>query len=72
MGNDVGILKDECLSKMRNIFHNFNESMQRLGRQDVYVGDTSESFQARFNKLKTRFQYFENLVNKFAEEFGSF
>lgn len=69
VGKAVGTIKEECLPKMRNIFDNFNSTMQRLGGQDVYVGDASETFQARYNKLSQRFVEFENLMLRFVHEF---
>ena len=65
----VDTINNECLQKMRSIFDNFNTKMNVLGGQDVFVGDASESFQARYNRLKTKFTVFEGLVKEFAREF---
>ncbi len=67
----VARIKDENLSKMKNIFEDFNSTMQRLGGQDVFVGDASESFQGKYNRLKTKFSEFEKLLLKFASQFES-
>ena len=66
----VETIRDDCLVKMRNIFDNFNSSMNILGGSDAYVGDASETFQSRYNKLKVKFQEFENLINEFADKFA--
>ena len=67
--NSISVIKEECLTKMNNIFENFNSSMKRVGAQDVFVGDASESLQARYNKLSAKFKDFQDLVIRFANEF---
>ena len=56
----------ECSRKMDGIFQEFNDSMNRVGASDVYVGDAKETLGARFNSLKTKFDDYINLVNQFA------
>ena len=45
----------ECAKSMQNIFSDFGASMKRVGAEDVFVGDASESLGNRFNSLKTTF-----------------
>ena len=65
----VNVLKNDTLSVMRNIFTDFGNSIKTVGAEDVFVGDASESLKTRFNSLSTKFQLFEDLVIRFANEF---
>lgn len=56
----------DCATTMNNIFEDFGASMNRVGAEDVFVGDASESLGARFNSLKTKFDDYVALVNEFA------
>ena len=56
----------ECAKTMQNIFESFGGSMKRVGAEDVFVGDASESLGARFNSLKTKFDSYVQLVNEFS------
>ena len=56
----------ECSRTMDGIFQEFNDSMNRVGAADVYVGDAKETLGARFNSLKTKFDDYISLVNQFA------
>ena len=51
---------------MNNIFNDFGTSMNKVGAEDVFVGDASESLGSRFSSLKTKFDDYVNLVNEFA------
>ena len=65
----VNVLKNDTLPKMRNIFSDFGNSIKRVGAEDIFAGDASESLKTRFNNLSNRFKLFEDLVIKFANEF---
>ena len=52
---------------MMGIFNDFEASMTRLGGEDAFVGDASESLKERFNSLKQRFDDYCNLVQQFAD-----
>ena len=65
----VAVIKEECLPKMKNIFSEFENTMNRVGGQDVFVGEASESLQSRFTKLQSKFSEFERLVLQFAAEY---
>lgn len=67
--NGINVLKNETLPKMRNIFSDFGSSIKRVGAEDVFAGDASESLKTRFNELSNKFKLFEDLVMKFANEF---
>ena len=56
----------ECAKSMQNIFSDFGASMKRVGAEDVFVGDASESLGNRFNSLKTKFDDYVRLVDEFA------
>lgn len=63
--SDASTIMD-CASQMQNIFESFGSSMRRVGAEDVFVGDASESLGSRFNSLKTKFDSYVQLVNEFA------
>ena len=56
----------ECANTMQNIFDAFEGTMRKVGSSDVFVGDASESLEARFAKLKTRFNDYVKLVDQFS------
>ena len=64
---DAKVIK-ECASKMQRIFEDFNQSMKRVGSEDVFYGDANESLGQRYNSLKTKFDGYVKLVNSFADE----
>ena len=57
----------ECASVMSGIFEDFGNSMNRVGAEDVYAGDASETLGQRFNSLKGKFDSYVRLVNEFAD-----
>lgn len=67
--NGINVLKNETLPKMKNIFNDFGESIRRVGAEDIFAGDASESLKTRFNNLSSKFKLFEDLVIKFANQF---
>lgn len=56
----------DCSVVMQNIFEDFGSSIKRVGAEDVFVGDASETLGARFNKLKTSFDDYVKLVETFS------
>ena len=65
----VSQLRDECLPRMRNIFDSFDKSVKGLKDDGVFVGEAADSYDAKSEKLRSRFKDFENLVLRFASEF---
>lgn len=63
---DANTIK-ECASVMSGIFEEFGKSMNRVGAEDVYAGDASETLGQRFNTLKGKFDTYVKLVNEFAD-----
>ena len=63
--SDANTIK-ECSSTMKNIFDDFGTSMNKVGAEDVFAGDASESLGQRFNSLKGKFDNYVRLVNDFA------
>ncbi len=63
--DDANKLK-ECARIMNGIFEDFGSSMNRVGAEDVYAGDASETLGQKFNTLKTKFDSYIRLVNEFA------
>ena len=64
--SDANTIK-ECSGTMRNIFDDFGSSMNRVGAENVFYGDASQSLGSRFNSLKGKFDSYVNLVNQFAD-----
>lgn len=62
---DANTIK-ECASTMNNIFSDFGTSMNRVGADDVFAGDASETLGQRFASLKEKFDTYVRLVNDFA------
>jgi uncharacterized protein YukE len=58
----------DCAKTMQNIFESFNSSMKRVGADDVFVGDASETLGTRYNSLKTKFDNYIKLVDEFASK----
>ena len=56
----------ECSKTMLNIFDSFNASMNKVGADDVFAGDASETLGSRYSKLKTKFDNYVKLVDEFA------
>ena len=56
----------ECANTMRGIFEDFGASINRVGADDAFVGDASETLGARFNSLKTNFDTYVNMVETFS------
>lgn len=56
----------ECSKTMQNIFESFNSSMKRVGADDVFAGDASETLGNRYNQLKTKFDNYIKLVEEFS------
>lgn len=67
VASDAQTLKD-CATTMENIFSSFEETMNRLGSEDVSEGDYAESFQGKFNELKQKFDTYVQKVNQFSED----
>ena len=61
----ANVIKD-CSVVMSNIFEDFGASIKRVGAEDVFVGDASETLGARFAKLKTSFDDYVKLVDTFS------
>lgn len=61
----------ECSTKMRNIFDDFNQAMNQVGSDDVFMGQASEALKSRFNALKGRFESYTAKVNQFANMISS-
>lgn len=64
---DANTIK-ECASTMKNIFDDFSNSITKIGAEDVFAGDASESLKTRFDSLKGRFDDYVKLVNTFADK----
>ena len=56
-----------CSEEMDNIFSDFRSSMNTIYQDDVFEGTASESFQEKFDELKTKFDAYVEEVKKFAE-----
>lgn len=56
----------ECARNMDNIFQDFSSSMNRVGADDVSIGEHRDTLRARYDSLKTKFDDYVNLVNQFA------
>ena len=56
----------ECSKTMMNIFDSFNASMTKVGADDVFAGDASETLGNRYNQLKTKFDNYIKLVDEFS------
>lgn len=67
--NEISFLKDDCLSQMKNIFSEFENTMNRVGGGNAFVGEGNETLQARYKKLSSRFSEFENLILRFADQY---
>ena len=65
----ISVIRDECLPKMRNIFDDFNNSLQTVGNPNIFVGDANETLQNKAKRLSAKFSDFERLVKEFAEKF---
>ena len=64
--SDAKVIKS-CASTMNKIFEDFGSSMNRVGADDVYAGDASETLGQRFASLKGKFDSYIRLVNEFAD-----
>ena len=67
---DANTIK-ECASVMSKIFEEFGTSMNRVGAEDVYAGDASETLGQKFASLKGKFDSYIKLVNQFADTITS-
>lgn len=56
----------ECSNKMKTIFNDFNQTMNQVGSDDVFMGQASEALKNRFNSLKGRFDSYTAKVEQFA------
>lgn len=56
----------DCSKTMLNIFESFNSSMKRVGADDVFAGDASETLGTRYNTLKGKFDNYVKLVEEFS------
>ena len=63
--SDAELIKERA-TQMRGMFDDFEASMKKVGSKDVFVGDASESLDAKFNKLKTKFDDYVQLINEFS------
>ena len=60
---------DEILNRsesMAGLFDEFRASMGRIYQEDVFEGEASESFNAKFNNLKKKFDVYVQNVKDFA------
>ena len=64
--NDASLIKEKA-NQMSGMFTEFEGSMKKVGSKDVFVGDASESLDAKFSKLKTKFDDYVQLVNDFSD-----
>lgn len=51
---------------MSSLFDDFRGAMSRIYQDDVFYGEASESFNDKFNKLKTKFDAYVENVKDFA------
>lgn len=56
-----------CKNIMNGIFEDFGAEMSRVGGEDAFVGDASETLKQRYDSLKNRFNSYAELVQKFAD-----
>lgn len=56
----------EKAQQMSGMFDEFEATMKKVGSKDVFVGDASESLDAKFARLKTKFDDYVQLVNDFS------
>ena len=56
----------ECSKTMLNIFDRFNASMTKVGDEDVFAGEASETLGTRYKTLKGKFDNYVKLVDEFA------
>ncbi len=47
-------------------FDQYGESIRRAGADDVFFGDSSETFRASYNRLKPKLDEYVDLINQFA------
>ena len=52
---------------MAGLFDEFRAAMGRVYQEDVFEGEASESFNAKFNNLKKRFDAYVALVQEFSD-----
>ena len=62
---DASTIK-ECAKVMRNIFDDFNSTMNQVGAEDVFLGNASEALKTSFNSLKGRFDSYTATIEKFS------
>ena len=67
---DANIIK-ECSKVMRNIFDDFNSTMNQVGADDVFLGNASETLKSSFNSLKGRFDSYTATIEKFSNMIAS-
>lgn len=62
---DASTIK-ECASVMRNIFDDFNATMNQVGADDVFLGNASEALKSSFNALRNRFDSYTSTIERFS------
>ena len=64
--SDVDTIK-QCANTMKNIFNDFNGSMEKVGSSDSFAGKASDALRAKYSSLKSKFEDYVNLVNYFGD-----
>jgi len=57
---------ESCSTTMKNIFEDFGTSVKEVLKDDNFSGEASETFEGRYNELKTKFDSYVETVNRFA------
>ena len=57
---------NNCALAIGDIFDEFGLSIARVGADDVFVGDASDTLRTRFNSLKTTFDDYVKLIETFS------
>ena len=64
----TAIIRD-VRARMQNVLDDFEASMQRVGADDVFAGDASETLGEQFARLKAKFEKFTTATEDFAQNF---
>lgn len=67
---DANTIK-ECANIMRNIFDDFNSTINQVGADDVFLGNASEALKSSFNSLKGRFDSYTSTIERFSNMISS-
>ena len=58
-------------AKMQNVLDDFEASMRRVGADDVFAGDASETLGEQFARLKAKFEKFTTATEDFATNYDT-